>query len=275
MKSAIVIAKEAPANDPVLFRGNLAQSVRRAASHGFHAVEIHARDAAELADPTLLGALQETGLSVAALATGMAKRIDGLCFLSADAAVRERAVERVRGFVDCASEFGAGVIVGSLRGTIADKSRRAVEDGWFFACLARVLERAQVRGVTVLVEVINRYENNYLNTVEEALAFLTPLASPCLRLNLDTFHMNIEEADMSGAIRLCGDMMGHLHLADNTRRAPGAGALDFAAIMAAAQESGYRGYASLECLPLPDPDAAARQAMEHIAALHPSYRRGA
>jgi sugar phosphate isomerase/epimerase len=205
----------------------------------------------------------------------MAKRIDGLCFLSEDPDNRARAVARVKAFVDFASDWGAGVVVGSLRGVIADKSRRSTDDQRFFESMERILEHAEARKATVLLELINRYENNYLNTVQEALAYLKPLTSPYLKLNLDTFHMNIEESDMAGAMLLCAERMGHLHLADNTRMFPGSGALDFHRILSTAESIGYQGYASLECLPLPDPDIAARSAMDFISALRPDFCRNA
>ena len=48
---------------------------------------------------------------------------------------------------------------------------------------------------------------------------------------LDTFHMNIEEADWAEAIRAAGDRLVDFHVADNNRMPPGHGALDWDAIV--------------------------------------------
>jgi sugar phosphate isomerase/epimerase len=53
-------------------------------------------------------------------------------------------------------------------------------------------------------------------------------------------------------------MLGHVHLADSNRQAPGHGHLDVAAVLRTLREMRYEGYVSFEVLPLPNP----RQAME-------------
>jgi sugar phosphate isomerase/epimerase len=74
--------------------------------------------------------------------------------------------------------------------------------------------------------------------------------------------MNIEEANLADAIRDAGPRVGHVHFADSNRKAAGLGHTDFAPILAALGEVGYDGYLSAEVLPLPDPDAAARQTID-------------
>ena len=82
--------------------------------------------------------------------------------------------------------------------------------------------------------------------------------------------MNIEEADMCAAIRLCGHRLGYLHVADNTRTYPGSGALDFKAILKALEDIHYTGFVTVECLPQPDRETAAKKAIEHLVACEPN-----
>jgi D-psicose/D-tagatose/L-ribulose 3-epimerase len=49
------------------------------------------------------------------------------------------------------------------------------------------------RGVTLCLEVLNRFENHVLNTAEEGVAFVREVGKPNVKVMLDTFHMNIEE----------------------------------------------------------------------------------
>ena len=80
-----------------------------------------------------------------------------------------------------------------------------------------------------------------------------------MKLLCDLFHMNIEETDIAGALRLAGPHLGHVHFADSNRRAIGFGHTDIAPIAAALKEMNYAGYVSAEVLPLPDGETAARQ----------------
>ena len=80
----------------------------------------------------------------------------------------------------------------------------------------------------------------------------------------DLFHMNIEEESIPAAIRAGGSLISHVQLADSNRRPAGHGHTDFRAVAASLAAIGYTGYLSAEALPWPDPDAAARLAMDGI-----------
>ncbi|MDH7569891.1 MAG: sugar phosphate isomerase/epimerase, partial [Armatimonadota bacterium] len=43
------------------------------------------------------------------------------------------------------------------------------------------------------------------------------------------------------------DVLGHVHLADNTRKEPGSGFTDFRSSFKVLKEVGYTGYMALEC----------------------------
>jgi 5-keto-L-gluconate epimerase len=118
--------------------------------------------------------------------------------------------------------------------------------------------RAAGLGVTLLLEPINRYETNFVNTAAEGIALLEEIGEPSMKLLLDTFHMNIEERTLAGALRAAGDRLGYVHIADSNRRAPGQGHIDFPAVMSALDAIAYRGMLVAEILPLPDDVEAAR-----------------
>ena len=116
----------------------------------------------------------------------------------------------------------------------------------------------------MLLEPINRYETNVINTVEQGLEFIERTGLGSLKLLPDTFHMNIEERSLENSIRMAGDKLGSLHLADSNRWAPGMGHLDFKGVLSALQEIGYQGPLGVEVLPEPDDLTAARQAITHM-----------
>jgi sugar phosphate isomerase/epimerase len=74
--------------------------------------------------------------------------------------------------------------------------------------------------------------------------------------------MNIEEADVAGALRQVGDLLGHVHFVDSNRRAAGMGHTNFGPIVQALRDIHYSGYVSAECFPIPDAKTAARKSIE-------------
>ena len=93
--------------------------------------------------------------------------------------------------------------------------------------LREVTKTAEDEGVTLCVEVVNRFESPLVNTCVEALRVAEAVDSPCLGVHLDTFHMNIEEASVGKAIRLAGKRLVHFHVCENNRALPGQGHIDW------------------------------------------------
>jgi len=253
---------------PLLLFGDIADAFRQAAGFGCQGVEIHMRQAQDVDVKLVKRLMADYGLGVPTLGTGMAAG-DGLSLSHADAEVRAQTVERVRGHIDFAAEVGSAVTIGSLSGKLGerrDRRSRALES------LAEVCGLARRAGVTVLLEPLNRYECDYLNTLADGMQAVSEIGAPNLKLLADTFHMNIEEADIGASLRAAGSLVGHVHLADTNRQAPGHGHLDVAAVLRTLDEIGYQGYLSFEVFPLPTPAQAIRDGMDAIHAAIESDR---
>jgi D-psicose/D-tagatose/L-ribulose 3-epimerase len=100
--------------------------------------------------------------------------------------------------------------------------------------------------VVLGMEVLNRFEGYLLNTCAEALQFVGEVNHPNVKIMLDTFHMNIEEDNIAGAIRLAGDKLGHLHLGEQNRKVPGKGSMPWNEIGLALRDINYRGGVVME-----------------------------
>lgn len=100
---------------------------------------------------------------------------------------------------------------------------------------------AQPRGITIAMEVLNRYETDLINTCEQAVELIEQVDSPALKIHLDTFHMNIEESDFAAAIRCAGEHLGHVHASANHRGIPGNDTIPWIQVRDALGEIGYRG----------------------------------
>lgn len=239
---------------PFVFSDGLADSCARAAAAGFEAVEIFPRSAAELDARQLEKLLHQHRLKLAAIGTGAGWVVHKLRLTDPDATVRARAREYVAAIRDMADRFGVPAIIGSMQGRAESAATRGQALTW----LREALTELGARG-SLLLEPLNRYETNLVNTVADGLAALDRLPAQNVRLLCDLFHMNIEEPSIADALRAAGARVGHVHFADSNRRAIGFGHTDIAPVAAALRDIGYAGYLSAEILPLPDADTAAAQ----------------
>ncbi|EPR10350.1 sugar phosphate isomerase/epimerase family protein [Ruminiclostridium papyrosolvens] len=94
-------------------------------------------------------------------------------------------------------------------------------------------------GITLGMEVLNRFEGYLLNTAAEGVEFIKAVDSPNVKLMLDTFHMNIEEDSLGDAIRTAGKYLGHFHTGECNRRVPGKGRIPWQEIGCALRDIGY------------------------------------
>ena len=74
--------------------------------------------------------------------------------------------------------------------------------------LQRLAAKAEDRGITLGLEVVNRYETNVVNTATQAMELLADVNSAAVTVHLDTYHMNIEELSMAAAVRACRGKLG-------------------------------------------------------------------
>jgi D-psicose/D-tagatose/L-ribulose 3-epimerase len=107
------------------------------------------------------------------------------------------------------------------------------------AAIAKASDAAKNAGVDLVLEIVNRFETNLLNTTAQGLDFIAATGSDHVRLHLDTFHMNIEEANPSAAIRLAGDKIGYFHIGESNRGYLGDGVIDFDRTFDALLDIGY------------------------------------
>jgi 5-keto-L-gluconate epimerase len=258
MKISLTASISPESFGPILLRGAVRDIFLMAAQWGYDGVELHLLHPAEIDRDEVKRLQLQHGLGIPTLGTGMAARVEGLTFSDPDPDIRHRAVKRIREQIELAAFLGSAVTLGSLLGRVGTESaERTIRREGALACLEECCEAADEAGVTLLLEPLNRYENDYLNTFQEALDVMTKIRRPNLKLLADTFHMNIEEADMEGSLRKAASYLGLVHLADSNRQAPGHGHLDVDGILKTLRDLNYEGYLSFEVLPLPNPRQAA------------------
>jgi 5-keto-L-gluconate epimerase len=259
---------------PFLFVGDLVQGIERAKAIGYDAVELFVLNPRETGIEKIADAVLSRDLSVSAIGPGLATYRYGWTFSHPEAEIRHLAVERSLDAIKLAAKFKASLNVGGMRGSLAaDPDLRKKQRGWILGCVRACAESAGPLGVELGIEPINRYETNFINTVEDALEFLEDLRLPNVGLLLDSFHMNIEERSIPDAIDSAAGRLLNFHFADSNRLAPGCGHSDMASIVAALSSIDYDRYLSMEIMRTPTPEESASQALSHTKELLRTVQR--
>lgn len=197
---------------------------------------------------------------------------------SPDPAVRKLAVNYLRRLTEFGAALGAQAIVctpcpvmkvspvGAPREEEGWRAAAKKEWRWGVESIQAASEYAVKNGIPFAVEPINRYETYLINSADQGLAFVGEVGRPGVGVHLDSFHMNIEDADPVAAVHRVGGLLRNVHIADSNRQAVGYGHFDFAGFVKALVDTGYNGPVILEPLPpVPDPYIAARlKSGEHL-----------
>jgi len=135
----------------------------------------------------------------------------------------------------------------------------------FLDRLAPLAREAERLGVTILLEPLNRYEADFLITIDQAAQLCAEIDSPRVRILADLFHMNLEEANISSSLTRNIHWIAHIHLADSNRLLPGLGHLDFPYILRALAAASFTGTLCIEChCPSPNPTEAISRSIAYL-----------
>ncbi len=247
---------------PFVFQGDLPAACREAKGQGFDAIELFPPGPDAVDSKALRSLLEEHGLSLAAVGTGAGWVKHRLHLTLPNEDERREARAFIASIIDFAGALGAPAIIGSMQGRSGEGVGREMALSYLCEAVDELAERARRHGVPLLVEPLNRYETDMLNTVAQGMDLLGSLSTGNALLLADVFHMNIEEVDIAASIRSGARAIGHLHFVDSNRRPAGSGHVDFGPIAAALRAINYDGYASAEALPYPDSSSAAKATIE-------------
>ncbi len=196
-----------------------------------------------------LNAARDQGLSIAAVSTGLSTLFHQTDLSHPDAGHREKSLGIMERFIEIANALEAPVVVvGVARGRCRGDCPSAVER--LRSSLEALDKHSSQAGIRVVLEPLNSYETDLVNTVGQALGVIEGLEN--VYILLDTFHAMLEHESPQKAIEAAGSRIGHVHFADSNRRAPGRGVLDWRSILEALEKVGYRGYASVEAKIMPN-----------------------
>jgi D-psicose/D-tagatose/L-ribulose 3-epimerase len=220
-------------------------SIERLARHGFDAIEL-ASEPDRIDPDRTRSLLEDNGLACWGTATMMR---NGRDLGHEDDTVRARTLAYVKETITLAGRLGGKIVtitpaVGKLAPVddMENEWRRTVE------ALRAAHDHARGLGVRLGFEALNRYETSLVNRCEQALALADEVGEG-FGVVLDVFHMNIEESNWVDAIRAAGPRLVDFHAADNNRRPPGEGSIDWERLFRELAAIDYGGCITVEFVP--------------------------
>jgi D-psicose/D-tagatose/L-ribulose 3-epimerase len=222
--------------------------VATAARLGFEYLEISFGEKEPPFDPREL----RRRIDDAGLAVGMCGYLSGdRDITSADARVAQNGINYFASAARTAETLGAHIFCGPLyaelfRGRWLSDSDRAAEWERGVASLVKAGRICADHGLTIALEPLNRFETDFITTAHDAVRMVKAVSSTHVKVHLDTFHMNIEEKSLRGAIMEAGPDLVHFHCCGNDRGAPGSEHVPWREVADALKAIDYTGIVAIE-----------------------------
>lgn len=215
------------------------KTIQSANSIGFDLVEFPLMDVEGFARDTARELLSETNMACTA-SLGLTRDTD---ISSIDTGVVEAGRASLMKAVDLLAAIGGTHLCGVLASAMAKYDVPATVEGRRNSqrVLAEVASHAAAAGIKLSLEVVNRYETNLFNTGVDCLRFIEESGLDNVSIHLDTYHMNIEEADMWSPFVNCRERLGYVHIGESNRGYLGSGNVDFDAVFGALDFIQYDG----------------------------------
>ncbi|MEK0100396.1 2-oxo-tetronate isomerase, partial [Streptomyces sp. A475] len=163
----------------------------------------------------------------------------------------------VREGVDRALEYAAALDcprVHMMAGLVPQNADPAPYRATYLSNLAHAAERAATAGVDILIEPINGRDmpGYFLNRQADAHTIVKEVGTPNLKVQLDLYHCQIVEGDLTATLRrdLPTGRVAHLQIAGvPDRHEPDAGELNLRHLMSVVDELGFDGWIGCEYFP--------------------------
>ena len=163
---------------------------------------------------------------------------------------REGALRRyLKEALEATARLDCGVLSGALytpMGEQSDPRERREELRLLRGDLKEAAQCASALGIRLGLEPLNRYETSLVNTCDQMLELIDDVDEPNLFVQLDTFHMNIEERNLREAILVAGEKLGYVQLAESDRGVPGDGHVPWEEVFEGLRDVAFQGPLAFE-----------------------------
>lgn len=220
------------------------KAIENSRATGYDLIEIPVLDPATIDVKMTRRILDEVGLG-ATCSLGLSPETD---ISGSEPEVVARGERLLNDALSVARDLGADFLGGVISSAMGRYTHGPTAEGRANSVkvLSKLAERAAASGIVLGLEVVNRYESNLLNTAQQALAFIAEVGSDNLKVHIDTYHMNIEEANFIDPVLACGDKLGYVHVGENHRGYLGSGTVNFPAFFSGLAKINYQGTIAFE-----------------------------
>ncbi len=214
---------------------------------GFDSVELAIEDPSHI-DPAFVKAqLDKAGLVCGSVCAAMGPGRD----FRGSEADQQTAMTYCKALIDHMVVLGCPTLMGPVYSVVGligshDDATKKKHFELVVKNLKELAKYAEAKGVQIAVEPLNRFETDFLNTVDQALKLVKAVKSPAVKIHLDTFHMNIEEKDSAKAILKAGKLLAHFHACGCDRGTPGNDHIEWKSIAKALKAVKYKGDVVIE-----------------------------
>ena len=212
---------------------------------GLQGVEIPMFDPGALQVASIRSACERNGLTCTVCAI-LPKEYNPI---SPEREVRLRAIQHLKRCIGATAAMGAKLLGGPLFAPIGYlPEHRPTKDEWSWAAEAfqSLGDDLSAHDLTLSIEPVNRSETFFLRTAEEGSRLCELIGNPRIGVTVDTFHANIEERSIIGAIRQLGHRLKHIHASENDRGPLGRGHIPFLEIVNTLQDLRFDGFVMIE-----------------------------
>ena len=232
---------------------DLMQAIRNAAKSDLNFLEFHVHRTMDWSDSKIQDVVAlAKDLDIELFGNG---GVDETCITySDDPAVRQRGIDRVVSCLKQAKRFGCTYFDGGYseawpvqrpENLTADMKKMYTDR--VIASIKEMVKVAEDLGITMCMEIVNRFEAFLVNTAEEAKYVADQVNHPNFKITVDTYHANIEEDSIDGGLDILGDYVGHVHMGESNRRLPGQGAqIDWDRFFGGLKRINYKGRLMVE-----------------------------
>jgi hydroxypyruvate isomerase len=149
-----------------------------------------------------------------------------------------------------------------------------------YACMLESVKRAgdlaAKADLNLIIEPLNNkvdHKGFFLNTCGEGLKLVKESQNPHVKLLFDIYHEQVQAGNVIRTMREAAPHVAVFHIADNPgRNDPGTGEMNYENIYKAIASFGYKGYVTMEYLPIGDQTASLTRATKSMRATLPPSR---
>jgi len=179
--------------------------------------------------------------------TGLSKEED---ISSSDPHIQNNGIEALKRAIEMTSIMEANILTGVVHAAwgISNTMGREKEEKFQNSAtsIKKISSLLTEKNIKLGIEPLNRYESDFINTVDEGLRLCELIDHPNVGLLLDVYHMNIEEKNMCQSIEKAKDKLFHFQVAENDRGIPGTGSINWVEIFNTLKKINYNKSVSLE-----------------------------